>query len=90
MSLVFVAAPTPRNRSPLSADIGALKRLDLKSGTAVLAPNGCWRMDGNIGGPQSITEDKTKGKVDFENCRLVSKDPAELFTEADRTDRGQA
>ena len=37
-----------------------------------------------------ITEDKTKGKVDFENCRLVSKDPTELFTEADRTDRGQA
>ena len=54
MSLVFVAARTPRNRSPLSADIGALNRLDLKSGTVVLAPNGCSRMDDDTGGPQFL------------------------------------
>ena len=29
-----------------------------------------------------ITEDKTKGKVAFENCRLISKNTVQLFSEA--------
>ena len=29
-----------------------------------------------------ITEDKTKGKVDFENCRLIRKNTVQLFSEA--------
>ena len=37
-----------------------------------------------------ITQNKTKGKVDFENRALVSKDPAQLFAESSGTDRGQA
>ena len=37
-----------------------------------------------------ITENKTKGKVDFENCRLISKDAVQLFAEGSRTDRRQA
>ena len=37
-----------------------------------------------------ITENKTKGKVDFENCRLISKDAVQLFAEGGRTDRRQA
>ena len=37
-----------------------------------------------------ITEDKTKRQVDFENCRLVSKDAVQLFAESSGTDRGQA
>ena len=37
-----------------------------------------------------VTENKTKGKVDFENCRLISKDRAQLFAESSGTDRGQA
>ena len=37
-----------------------------------------------------VTENKTKGKVDFENRALVSKDPAQLFAESSGTDRGQA
>ena len=37
-----------------------------------------------------ITENKTKGQVDFENCRLVSKDAVQLFAESSGTDRGQA
>ena len=37
-----------------------------------------------------ITENKSKGKVDFENRALVSKDAAQLFAEGGRTDRRQA
>ena len=29
-----------------------------------------------------ITEDKTKGKVAFENCRLISINTVQLFSEA--------
>ena len=42
------------------------------------------------GGSFCVTENKTKGKVDFENRALVSKDPAQLFAESSGTDRGQA
>ena len=41
-------------------------------------------------GSLCITEDKTKRQVDFENCRLVSKDAVQLFAESSGTDRGQA
>ena len=41
-------------------------------------------------GSLCITEDKTKRQVDFENCRLVSKDAVQLFVESSGTDRGQA
>ena len=37
-----------------------------------------------------VTENKTKGKVDFENRALVSKDAIQLFAEGGRTDRRQA
>ena len=37
-----------------------------------------------------ITQNKTKGKVDFENRALVSKDVVQLFAEGGRTDRRQA
>ena len=37
-----------------------------------------------------ITEDKSKGKVYFENCRSVSKDAVQLLAESSGTDRGQA
>lgn len=38
----------------------------------------------------SVAQDKIKGKVHFEHGRLISKDAAELFAEAWRTDGGQA
>ena len=37
-----------------------------------------------------ITEDKSKGEVDFKHSRLIRKDAAELFAESSGTDRGQA
>ena len=37
-----------------------------------------------------VTENKSKGKVDFENRALVSKDAVKLFAEGGRTDRRQA
>ena len=37
-----------------------------------------------------ITEDKSKGEVDFENCWLVSKNAFQLFSEVGWVDRRQA
>ena len=42
------------------------------------------------GGSFCLTENKTKGQVDFENRSLVSKDAVQLFAEGGRTDRRQA
>ena len=36
-----------------------------------------------------ITEDKSKRKVYFENCRSESKDAVQLLAESSGTDRGQ-
>ena len=37
-----------------------------------------------------ITEDKSKGEVHFKHSRLISKNSAELYTKANRTDCWQA
>ena len=36
-----------------------------------------------------ITQDKTKGQVDFKYSRLIRKDAVQLFAKACRTDRRQ-
>ena len=53
--------PTPSNRFRLSADIGALNRLDWRPGAAVLAPNYCSQKDDGTGGRYSfcITKEKS-------------------------------
>ena len=38
----------------------------------------------------SVTEDKSKGEVDFKHSRLISEDTVQLFAKVCRTDRGQA
>ena len=43
-----------------------------------------------LGSRFSVTENKTKGEVDFKYCWLTGKDAAELFLEVGRTDRRQA
>ena len=35
-----------------------------------------------------VSDDKAKGEIDFEDCRLISKNPIQLFSEAGWTDGG--
>ena len=45
-TIAAAGEPTPRNQSPLSADIGSLNPRDWIPGTAILTPNCCWQRGG--------------------------------------------